>query len=67
MNPLNRAIHWAAYLLHKGPHWKRHLPADGRLRGDVLVLDGVQLRHVGETFEITYQGRTTIVGKAKLP
>ena len=61
MTALERAQTYAAIWLTMGKRWRSYLPRDVRVRGDVVELDGVHMRRVGDSWELTEHGRRCVV------
>lgn len=65
MTNLERARQYAAIFLNVGNRWTFYVPLDGTMGDGEFYLHGVRMRPVGDTWELTENGRTLIVGRVR--
>lgn len=61
MTALERAETYAAIFLKVGNKWPDYRPVDAKVHGEFVYLQGVQMRRVGDTWELTENGQTRVV------
>jgi hypothetical protein len=65
VTPLERAQGYAAIFISVGGRWANYLPVDASLRqgpdGPVVYLQGIQMRPVGDGWELTSNGMVSTV------
>ena len=62
MSALQRAEHYAAIFLNVGHKWPYYVPLDATVSGDVVYLQGIQMRPVrDDAWELSTNGQAYVV------
>ena len=66
MTPLDRAKKYVAIFIGAGDKWRSCIPVDATRKGDIVWLQGVEMRRVdADTWELTENAETWTLRRAQ--